>query len=169
MKRFQLSPLFTGTCICTQTLSPLFTGTCICTQTLTPLFTGTCISTQTLPDLRNFKLGNFRRTQFSKQKIITFFEKRADFYLEGKTAQWDEGNGRTLLNDKTRGGTVMLRCMKFQCVEVKLDSLHIHAELTICMLRHASDFPNSKLLRKLRSHQAKTFPAFNDYLPLISS
>jgi len=134
----------------TQTPTPLFTGTCICTQTLFPLFTSTCISTQTLPDLRNFKLDNFRRIIFKTEKN-NIFEKRTDFFLEGMRAQWVEGSGRILLGDKTGGGAFMLRRMKFQCVEVKLDSLHIHAELTICMFRHASDFPSSKLLRKSRS------------------
>jgi hypothetical protein len=87
-------------------------------------------------------------------------------------AQRDEGSGRVLLGDKTGGGAVMLRRIKFQCVEVKLDSLHIHAVLIICILRHATDFPNSKLLQKSGGHccqLAKKFPAFNDYLPLLSS
>ena len=152
--------------LCTQTISSLFTGTCICTQTVSPLFTGTCISMQTLPDLRNFKLGNFWRTQFLKQKKNNIFEKDGDFFLDGMRAQWDERSGRILLGDKTGDRAVMLRRMKFQCVEDKLNScIYMQSWPTICMLRHTSDFPNSELLPKSGSDCCLLANKFPDFKP----
>jgi hypothetical protein len=60
-----LAPLFTGPVSAHRHSLLYFPAICICTQTLTPLFTGTCICTQALPDFRNFEL-NFILTKFLK-------------------------------------------------------------------------------------------------------
>jgi hypothetical protein len=52
------------------------------------------------------------------QNEITFFKKRAEIFLAGIKEQLDEGDGRILLGDNTGGGTVMLRPITFQRVEV---------------------------------------------------
>jgi hypothetical protein len=46
------------------------------------------------------------------------FEKRAEFFLAGMKAHWDEGGRRILLGDNTGSGAVMLRPVRFQCVGV---------------------------------------------------
>jgi hypothetical protein len=64
---------------------------------------------------------------------------RAEFYLAEMKDQWDEGGGRILLDDNTGEGAVMLRPIRFQCLEfswswISWTPLYIHIELTICLL-----------------------------------
>jgi hypothetical protein len=39
----------------------------------------------------------------------------AEFFLAGMKQKWDEGGGRVLLGDNTRGGEIMLWLIRFQC------------------------------------------------------
>ena len=53
------------------------------------------------------------------------------------TAQLDEGGGGILLGDNTGGGTVMLRPVRFRCIEPgsQLDCVVcIHVQLTVRVL-----------------------------------
>jgi len=42
-------------------------------------------------------------------------ETDAEFFLAGMRQKWDEGGGRVLLGDNTRGGEVMMWPIRFQC------------------------------------------------------
>jgi hypothetical protein len=67
---------------------------------------------QTQPDLRNFKLGNFR------QSTRSFNQMSSEIFLAGVEVQLDKRRGRILLGDNTGNGAVMLRPIRFQCAFV---------------------------------------------------
>ena len=57
-------------------------------------------------------LGNLKNIKNLDNKI---FERRAKIFLAVMKAQWEEGDGRILLNDDTGGGMAMLRPTRFLC------------------------------------------------------
>ena len=67
--------------------------------------------TQTCPDLHNFKLGDFRRPVFKKVKNWTLWKSTSNISLVGTKAQC----GGIMLGDKTGGGAVMPRPIRFHC------------------------------------------------------
>jgi len=50
------------------------------------------------------------------------FKCAQNFFLAEITAQWYEGGGRILLDDRTSGGAVLLQPIRFQCVGVRIST-----------------------------------------------
>ena len=46
------------------------------------------------------------------------FEMRAEFFLAGMKARWEDGGGRILLGDKRGGRAFVLRPTNFHCVGI---------------------------------------------------
>ena len=64
------------------------------------------------PHVTQFHVSYVRK----KKKPYKRFEMRAEVFLAGLTAHWDDVGGRILLGDNTGCGAVMLRPIRVQCV-----------------------------------------------------
>jgi hypothetical protein len=65
-------------------------------------------TTYEISNINSFKTVNINRNN----KI---FETRAEFFVQGMKAPWDESGGRILLGDNTDCGAVLMRPIRFHC------------------------------------------------------
>ena len=72
-----------------------------------------------------------KQLHVSTLKGKSIFEISAEFLLAGMKAEWDAGGGRIVLGDTTGGWAVILRPVRFHCVEAwistRLPFVYIHS------------------------------------------